>query len=67
MSYRFQCYDPEAGTEFLRYGSTQVSTHNAGQYRRHVWTDDEESVEAIEFVDLKTHLTRFKQELQEYD
>jgi len=44
-----------------------VSTHNAGQYRRHVWTDDEESVEAIEFVDLKTYLTRFKQELQEYD
>lgn len=67
VNYRFQYYDPETGTEFLRYDNSQVPTHGAGHHHRHRWIDGEETVEAIEFVDLETHLATFQTEVQTHD
>ena len=67
VNYRFQYYDANTGTEFLRYDNSRVPTHDAGHHHRHVWIDGEESVTAIEFVDLETHITRFETELRDHD
>ena len=47
--------------------NTRIPTHGAGYHHRHAWVDGEESVIAIEFVDLETHLTRFETEIRAND
>ncbi len=66
-NYRFQYYDPDAGNEFLRYDNSQVPTHGAGYHHRHEWSESEEHVTEIEFVDLETHLSRFRTELSNHE
>ena len=34
VSYRFQYYHPDTGTEFLRYDNSRVPTHGAGYHHR---------------------------------
>jgi hypothetical protein len=67
VNYRFQYYDPETGTEFLRYDNTQVATHEAGHHHRHEWIDGEEHVTTLEFDDFDSHLTAFQTEVSEYE
>jgi hypothetical protein len=65
VNYRFQYYDPVTGDEFLRYDNSRVETHGAGHHHRHEWTEEREQVTEIDFVDLETHLARFRNELHE--
>lgn len=67
VNYRFQYYDPNSGTEFLRFDNSQVPTHGAGHHHRHEWIDGEEHVTEIEFVNLDSHLARFQTEVSDDD
>ena len=67
VNYRFQYYDPESGSEFLRYDNSQVPTHGAGHHHRHEWIDGAEHVTGIAFVDLETHLSQFRTAVTDYD
>jgi len=67
VNYRFHYYNRRTGESFLRYDNARVPTHGAGYHHRHEWVDGEESVEETEFVDYATHLSRFQQEVTNYD
>lgn len=63
VNYRFAHYDPNAGRGILRFDNSQVPRHGAGVHHRHKLVDGQEHMAEIEFVDLETHLTQFKNEV----
>lgn len=63
VNYHFAYYDPDAGEGVLRFDNSQVPRHGAGVHHRHEWIEGKERVTEVEFVDLETHLSRFRNEV----
>lgn len=56
-AYRFQYYDPDNEEAILRYDNAHDST--VGPHHRH----HDGEVTGIEFIDLESHLARFRREV----